>query len=218
MVAQEYSQIEGIDFEETFAPVVRLKAIRLLLALLCLLKFNLYQMDVKSAFLNSIVQEEVYVEQSKGFIDAAYPDNVYRLKNALYALKQVRRAWYERLTIFLLKNGYARGGADNTLFVKKEKNQPMVAQNNVDDILFGGVSNQLMEDMIFISQAKYTKNNVKKLGLETAESKRIPIATHVKVTRDEDEKSVDISVYKNMIGSLLYLTESRPDIAHYVGV
>ncbi|GAA0164082.1 transmembrane signal receptor [Lithospermum erythrorhizon] len=108
LVAHGYTQIEGIDFEETFAPVVRLEAIRLLLALACLLKFKLYHMDVKSAFLNGIVQEEVYVEQPKGFIDGDRPDYMYRLKKALYGLKQAPRSWYDRPTIFLLKNGYTR--------------------------------------------------------------------------------------------------------------
>ncbi|GAA0163417.1 hypothetical protein LIER_19291 [Lithospermum erythrorhizon] len=102
-------------------------------------------MDVKSAFLNGVVQEEVYVEQPKGFIDTTYPEHVYKLKKALYGLKQAPRAWYARLTIFLLKNGYTRGGVDNTFFVKRENNQMMVAQIYVDDIVFGGVSNQLVK-------------------------------------------------------------------------
>ncbi|GAA0174991.1 transmembrane signal receptor [Lithospermum erythrorhizon] len=121
LVAQGYTQIEGVDFEETFAPVARLEAIRLLLSIAYLLKFKLFQMNVKSAFLNRVVQEEVYVKQPKGFIDATYPEHVYKLKKALYGLKQAQRAWYERLTIFLLKNGYTQGGVDNTLFIKREK-------------------------------------------------------------------------------------------------
>ncbi|GAA0144916.1 hypothetical protein LIER_05236 [Lithospermum erythrorhizon] len=163
-------------------------------------------------------------------------------------LKQAPGAWYERLKIIILKNGYAKGSVDNTLFVKKEKDQLIVAQIYVDDIVFGRVSNQLvkqfvqqmeakfemsmvgelkyflefqinqMEDSIFISQAKCVKNIVKKFGLKTAKSKRTPIAKHVKMTKDEDGKSVDISVYRCMIGSLLYLIASRPDISHSVGV
>ncbi|GAA0160085.1 transmembrane signal receptor [Lithospermum erythrorhizon] len=248
LVAQGYTQVEGIDFEETFAPVARMEAIRLLLALACLLKFKLYQMDVKTAFLNDIFPEEVYVEQPKGFEDFTKGDQVYKLKKALYGLKQAPRAWYERLTIYLLKNGYIRGGVDSTLFIKRESKQLMVAQIYVDDIIFGGVSNQLvkqfiqqmeaefemsmvgelkfflgiyisqMKDSIFISQSKYAKNIVQRFGLENAKTKRTSMSTHVKITKDENGKEVDISNYRSMIGSLLYLTASRPDIAHSVGV
>ncbi|KAK1569056.1 hypothetical protein Q3G72_032065 [Acer saccharum] len=106
LVAQGYSQIEGIDFEETFAPVARLESIRLLLSISCVHKFKLHQMDVKSAFLNGFLQEEVFVEQPKGFVDAHHPNHAYRLKKALYRLKQAQRAWYEHLTQFLVDNNY----------------------------------------------------------------------------------------------------------------
>jgi hypothetical protein len=109
LVAQGYTQVEGLDFEETFAPVPRLESIRLLLVVACILKFNLYQMDVKSAFLNGYLHEEVYVEQPKGFVDPDFPNHVYKLKKALYGLKQAPRAWYERLTQFLEDQGYKKG-------------------------------------------------------------------------------------------------------------
>lgn len=101
LVAQEYTQIEGVDFDETFAPVARFESIRLLLGVTCILKFKLFQMDVKSSFLNGYLNEEVYVEQPKGFIDPTFPNHVFKLKKALYGLKQAPRAWYERLTGFL---------------------------------------------------------------------------------------------------------------------
>jgi len=103
LVAQGYTQIEGVDFDETFSPVARLESIRILLSISCHLGFKLYQMDVKSAFLNGILQEKVYVEQPKGFLDPHYPQYVYKLKKALYGLKQSPRAWYERLTTYLLE-------------------------------------------------------------------------------------------------------------------
>ena len=106
LVAQGYTQIEGIDFDETFAPVARLESIQLLLAIACFLHIKLYQMDVKSAFLNGYLNEEVFVEQPKGFQDPHYPDHVFKLKKALYGLKQAPHAWYERLTVFLLDNGF----------------------------------------------------------------------------------------------------------------
>ena len=100
LVAQEYTQVEGIDFDETFAPVARLESIRILLAIASHLNFKLYQMDVKSAFLNGMLQEEVYVEQPKGFVDPHKPNDVYKLKRALYGLKQAPREWYDRINKF----------------------------------------------------------------------------------------------------------------------
>jgi hypothetical protein len=98
-------------------------------------------MDVKSAFLNGYLHEEVYVEQPKGFVDPNFPDHVYKLKKALYRLKQAPRAWYERLTEFLVNQGYKKGGTNKTLFVKEEKGILMIAHIYVDDIMFGGMSN-----------------------------------------------------------------------------
>jgi len=114
LVAQGYTQVEGFDFDETFAPVAKLESIRLLLGVACNLKFKLFQMEVKSAFLNGYLHEEVYVEQPKGFIDPNFPDHMYKLKKALYGLKQAHRAWYERLTKFLINQGYKKGGTDKT--------------------------------------------------------------------------------------------------------
>ncbi|CAJ2654309.1 unnamed protein product [Trifolium pratense] len=248
LVAQGYTQIEGVDFDETFAPVARLESIRLLLAVACILKFKLYQMDVKSAFLNGYLNEEVYVEQPKGFVDPSFPNHVYKLKKALYGLKQAPRAWYERLTEFLVSHGYKKGGNDKTLFVREEKGKLMIAQIYVDDIVFGGMSRQMvehfvhqmqsefemslvgeltyflglqvkqMEDTIFISQEKYARNIVKKFGMEGGSHKRTPAPTHLKLTKDEKGVDVDQSLYRSMIGSLLYLTASRPDIMFAVGV
>lgn len=140
LVAQGYTQIEGIDFEETFVPVARLEPIRLLLGISCEMGFKLYQMDVKSVFLNGYLQKEVYVEQPKWFIDPHHPEHVYRLKKALYGFKQTPRAWSERLTKFLLANGYQRGGVDQTLFLLHSSSELCVVQIYVDDIIFGSTS------------------------------------------------------------------------------
>ena len=138
-MAQGYTQVEGVDFDETFAPVARLESIRLLLGVACILKFKLFQMDVKSEFLNGYLNEEVYVEQPKGLCDPNKPKHVYKLRKALYGLKQAPRAWYERLTEFLTSNGYRKGGIDKTLFVKDEDGKIMISQIYVDDIVFGGM-------------------------------------------------------------------------------
>jgi len=136
LVAKGYNQEEGIDYGETFAPVSRLEAVRLLLAFACMSGFKLFQMDVKSAFLNGIINEEVYIEQPTGFRDHQHPNHVYKLKKALYGLKQAPRQWYERLSNFLLSNGYERGMIDKTLFIKKSNSEIILVQIYVDDIIF----------------------------------------------------------------------------------
>jgi hypothetical protein len=107
LVAQGFSQVEGLDFGETFAPIARLEVIRILLAFVVSKGFKLYQMDVKSVFLNCVIQEEVFVRQPPGFENPKYPNRMYKLSKALYELKQVPRAWYARLKILLLEHGYA---------------------------------------------------------------------------------------------------------------
>ena len=112
LVTQGYLQMEGIDYDETFAPVTCMESIIILLALACQLKFKLYQMYVKTAFLNGLLKEDIYVAQPKGFIDSHFSDHVLYLKKALYGLKQAPRAWYDRLTQYLVSHGFTRGKAD----------------------------------------------------------------------------------------------------------
>jgi hypothetical protein len=116
LVAKGYSQVEGLDFGETYAPVARLESIRILLAYATHHGFKLYQMDMKSAFLNGPIKEEVYV--NPGFEDSEYPNHVYKLSKVLYRLKQSLRAWYECLRDFLITNDFKVGKADPTLFTK----------------------------------------------------------------------------------------------------
>ncbi|CAL2245742.1 unnamed protein product [Prunus armeniaca] len=205
-------------------------------------------MDVKSAFLNGVLQEEVYVEQPVGFKDPYNPDHVYRLRKALYGLKQAPRAWYDRLSSHLPNKGYVRGAVDKTLFVKKTNKDLIVAQVYVDDIVFGSTSEFLVKEFtevmssefemsmcgelsyflglqfkqqdhgIFISQTKYAKDLVKKFGMSSAKPTRNPMATHNKIDADPSGKCVEQTLYRSMIGSLLYLTASRPDISFSVGV
>jgi hypothetical protein len=144
LVAQGYSQVEGLDFGETFAPVARLEAIRILLAFAVSKGFKLYQMDVKSAFQNGVIQEEVYVRQPPCFESRKYPDRVYKLSNVLYGLKQAPRAWYARLKAFLLEHGYVLGSVDKTLFTLNHGTDFFLVQIYVDDIIFGGSSHTLV--------------------------------------------------------------------------
>ncbi|KAJ9544736.1 hypothetical protein OSB04_024443 [Centaurea solstitialis] len=140
LVAQRYCQEEGIDYEETFAPVARLEAIKIFLAYAPHRGFKVYQMDVKSAFLNGNLKEEVYVKQPPGFENEKYPNHVYFLNTALYGLKQAPRAWYERLSSFLTTNGLNKGTTDITLFYKKQNDDVLLVQIYVDDIIFGSTN------------------------------------------------------------------------------
>ncbi|GJY60300.1 retrovirus-related pol polyprotein from transposon TNT 1-94 [Tanacetum coccineum] len=222
--------IEGIDYDETYAPVARLESIRILLAYACALDFKLFQMDVKSAFLNGFINEEVYVAQPPGFIDFEKPDHVYKLKKALYGLKQAPKAWYDRLKAFLIKHEYKMGMVDNTLFTKKKSSNLIIVQIYVDDIIFGstcqdmcdefakimhdefemsmmgelnfflGLQIKQMEDGIFFNQSKYIKEMLKKFGLEESKPMKNPMSSDTKLTKDEECESVDSTKYRGMIG------------------
>jgi len=248
LVAQGYTQVEGVNFDETFALVARLESIRILLAIACYLNFKLYQMDVKSAFLNGMLQEEVYVEQPKGFVHPYRPNDVYKLKRALYGLKQAPRAWYDRLTSYLTENGLKRGNADTTLFIRRDKKDFVVAQVCVDDIVFGSTNDTLAKSFademkyifeismvgeltyflglqvkqtdkgIYINQAKYARNLVKRFGLENTVHARTPMVTNTKSGINPSGQPVDITLYRSIIGCLLYLTASRLDISFSIGV
>jgi hypothetical protein len=138
LVAQGYTQLEVLDFEETFAPVACLEAIRILLAFVASKGFKLYQMDVKSVILNSVIQEVEYVRQPSGFESLKYPDRVYKLSKALYRLKQALWAWYARIKTFLLEHGYVMGSVDKILFTLNHGTDFLLVQIYVDDIIFGG--------------------------------------------------------------------------------
>nr|GEY94653.1 hypothetical protein [Tanacetum cinerariifolium] len=137
LIAQGHRQEEGIDYDEVFASVARIEAIRLFLAFASNMGFLVYQMDVKSAFLYGRIDKEVYVTQPKGFVDPHHPNNVYKVVKALYGLHQAPRAWYATLSTFLLKHGYKRGTIDKTLFLKKNNRDIILVQVYVDDIIFG---------------------------------------------------------------------------------
>ncbi|GKB33893.1 putative ribonuclease H-like domain-containing protein [Tanacetum coccineum] len=242
LVVQGYKQEEGIDYDEVFAPVARIEAIRLFLAYASFMNFLVYQMDVKSAFLYGTIEEEVYVSQPLGFVDPEFPEKVYKVEKALYGLHQAPRAWYETLSTYLLDNGFYRGQIDKTLFIKRVKDDILLVQVYVDDIIFGSTKKSLCtdfeqimhkrfqmssigeltfflglqvkqkEDGIFISQDKYVGEILKKFGFSSIRTASTPIETNKALTIDEDGEDVDVHLYRSMIGSLMYLTSSRPDI------
>ncbi|GJY63605.1 putative ribonuclease H-like domain-containing protein [Tanacetum coccineum] len=242
LVAQGHRQEEGIDYDEVFAPVARIEAIRLFLAFASFMGFIVYQMDVKSAFLYGTIDEEVYVSQPPGFVDPDHPKKVYKVVKALYGLHQALRAWYATLSTFLEKHGYRMGTIDKTLFIKKDKNDIMLVQVYVDDIIFGstrkswcdefealmkgrfqmssmgelifflGLQVKQKTDGIFISQDKYVADMLKKFDLTSVKTTITPMETKMALTKDEEADEVDVHLYRSMIGSLMYLTASRPDI------
>jgi hypothetical protein len=146
LVGKGYTQVEGLDFGEIYAPVARLESIRILLAYATHHDFKLHQMDVKSVFLNGPLQEEVYVEQPLGFEDPNFPDHVYKLHKALYGLKQAPRAWYECLKEFILKNGFEIDKANSTLFIQRNGKDIFVCQIYVDDTIFGSTNDKFCEE------------------------------------------------------------------------
>ncbi|GJX83529.1 putative ribonuclease H-like domain-containing protein [Tanacetum coccineum] len=246
LVAQGHRQEEGIDYDEVFAPVARLEAIRIFLAFASYMGFIVYQMDVKSAFLYGKIDEEVYVSQPPGFLDPKYPEKVYKVVKALYGLHQAPRAWYATLSTFLLKNGYRRGTIDKTLFLKKDKHDIILVQVYVDDIIFGstkkswcdefealmksrfqmssmgeltfflGLQVKQKPDGIFISQDKYVAEILKKFDFASVKTASTPIETQKPLVKDEEASDVDVHLYRSMIGSLMYVTASRPDIMFVV--
>ncbi|GJU56883.1 putative ribonuclease H-like domain-containing protein [Tanacetum coccineum] len=196
LVAQGHRQEEGIDYEEVFAPVARIEAIRLFLAYASFMGFLVYQMDVKSAFLYGTIEEEVYVTQPPGFKDPDHPDKVYKVVKALYGLHQAPRAWYETLANYLLSNGFKRGKIDQTLFIKKQKGDIFLVQVYVDDIIFGSTNKELLqqkEDGIFISQDKYVAEILKKFNYSDVKSASTPVDLEKPLVKDGDADDVDIS-------------------------
>nr|GEW97909.1 retrovirus-related Pol polyprotein from transposon TNT 1-94 [Tanacetum cinerariifolium] len=242
LVARDYYQEEGIDFEESCAPVARLEAIRIFLAYVTQKNMVVYQMDVKTAFLNGNLREEVYVSQSDGFVDQNNPNHVYKLKKALYGLKQAPRAWYDMLLSFLISQDFSKGSVDPTLFIRRNDNDLLLVQIYVDDIIFAASTPELCDLFaklmcskfkmsmigkisfflglqisqsprgIFINQSKYDLESLKKYGFESCDPVDTLMVEKSKLDEDKEGKAVDPSHYRGMIGTLLYLTASRPEL------
>ncbi|GJV08208.1 copia protein [Tanacetum coccineum] len=198
LVAQGYNQQEGIDYDETYAPVARLESIRILLAYACALDFKLYQMDVTSAFFNDFINEEVYVAQPLGFIDFAKPNYVYKLKKALYGLKQAPKAWYDRLKAFLIKHNYSMGMVDNTLFTKKKDSNLIIVQIYVDDIIFGSTCQEMCDDFAKIMHDEFEMINAKKFGLEELYAIKLPFYGN-KLTRERKKKQTALAILTTIV-------------------
>nr|GEW44210.1 retrovirus-related Pol polyprotein from transposon TNT 1-94 [Tanacetum cinerariifolium] len=212
LVARGYRQEKGIDFEESFAPVARLEAIRIFLAYAAHKNMVVYQMDVKTAFLNGNLREEVYVSQPDRFVDPDNPNHVYKLKKALYGLKQAPRAWYDMLSSFLLSKDFSKGSVDPTLFIRRNGNDLILMSMMGKISFFLGLQISQSPKGIFINQSKYALESLKKYGFESCDPVDTPMVKKSKLDEDREGKVVDPSHYSGMICSLLYLTASRPDL------
>nr|GEU74082.1 hypothetical protein [Tanacetum cinerariifolium] len=238
-----FALTEGVDFEESFAHVARLEAVRLFIAYVAHKSFTVYHIDVKTAFLYGPMKEEVYVNQPDGFVDTYHSDKVYRLKKALYGLKQAPKAWYDELSKFLPSKGFFKGSIDPTLFITKHRGDIFLVQIYVDDIIFGSTNPNLSKRFeklmhskfemsmmgelkfflgiqihqspcgIFINQAKYAQEILINHGMTSCDSIVTPMATK-HLDADLSGTLVDQTKYGSKVGALMYLTASRPDIMH----
>ncbi|GJS63824.1 putative ribonuclease H-like domain-containing protein, partial [Tanacetum coccineum] len=223
-------------------PIDHNRSLKNIYAYASFMGFTVYQMDVKSAFLYGQIEEEVYVCQPPGFEDPDHPDRVYKVVKALYGLHQAPRAWYDTLATYLLSNGFQRGKIDQTLFIKSQKGHILLVQIYVDDIIFGSTKKELCDEFeklmkdkfqmssmgeltfflglqvqqkkkgIFISQDKYVHEILKKFNYTDVKSASTPTDLERPLVKDADADDVDEHLYRSMIGSLMYLTASRPDI------
>ncbi|GKB58155.1 retrovirus-related pol polyprotein from transposon TNT 1-94 [Tanacetum coccineum] len=206
----------------------------------------IYQIDVKTAFLNGILREEVYVSQPNGFMDSNNPNHVYILKKALYGLKQAPRAWYDLLSSFLLSKGFSKGKVDPILFIRREGKYIILVQIYVDDIIFASTTTELCDQFseimcskfkmsmmgkisffqglqisqiprgIYLNQSKYALESLKKYGMESCDPMNTPMVEKSKLDEDTLGKAVDPTHYRGMVGTLMYLKSSRPDLVYAV--
>nr|GFA96141.1 retrovirus-related Pol polyprotein from transposon TNT 1-94 [Tanacetum cinerariifolium] len=188
-----------LEIPDANCEVTRLEAFRIFIAFAAHMNMVVYQMDVKTVFLNGILREEVYVSQLDGFVDLGNPNHVYKLKKALYGLKQAPRAWYDLLSSFLLSQKFTKGTVDLTLFIRHKGKDILLSPRG-----------------IFLNQSKYALESIKKYGMETCKPANTPMVEKSKLDEDPQGKVVDPTRYHEMIGTLMYLTASRPDLVFSV--
>ena len=248
LVAKGFKQTQGIDYDEIFSPVAKMGTIRTLIAISASKRWPLYQLDIKNAFLNGELQEEVYMSQPVGFEDKNYPDFVCRLKKALYGLKQAPRAWNQRLVEYLNKCGYNPSTADPSLYMKKKGNKEVYICIYVDDFIITGNDDTWIKDIkgklgkefkisdlgelkyflgievvygksgIYLMQRKYLLDVLFRFGMSECKPLTQPIDTNTKLCSSDGEILEDATTYRSIIGSLIYASITRPDLCYVVGV
>lgn len=248
LVAKGYSQKAGIDYDEVFAHVARLETIRLIISLAAQNKWKIFQMDVKSAFLNGFLEEEVYIEQQLGYVVKGHEEKVLRLKKALYGLKQAPRAWNNRIDKYFQEKGFTKCQYEHALYVKEKDGDILIVCLYVDDIIFTGSNPSLFEEFkrvmikefemtdiglmacylgievkqneegIVISQESYANEILKKFKMNDCKPISTPVECGVKLSKHDEGEDIDPTFFKILVGSLRYLTCTRPDILYVVGL
>ncbi|KOM45165.1 hypothetical protein LR48_Vigan06g047100 [Vigna angularis] len=242
LVAKGYSQQYGVDYTEVFAPVARLDTVQVLLALAAQHRWEVFQLDVKSAFLHGELKEEVYIQQPKGFVKEGKEDKVYRLRKALYGLKQAPRAWYSRIEAYVAKEKFEKCPSEHTLFTKKHGGNILIVSLYVDDLIYTGNNRRMSEqfkgsmmlefDMIdlgrmrhflgievirsetgfFICQRGYAQAILARFNMADCNSVRNLIVPGTNLSKDEEGTRVDVMQYRQAVGCLMYLTVTRLDL------
>lgn len=249
LVAKGYSQQQGVDYTEVFAPVARMDTVRMIVALAAQRSWMIYQLDVKSAFLHGELSEDVYVEQPRGYERQGSEDKVYKLHKALYGLKQAPRAWFSRIETHFFKEGLEKCPNEQTLFTKRSsEGKLLIVSVYVDDLIYTGNDEEMMcefkssmmrvfdmtdlgkmrfflgievlqkADGIFICQRKYAVEVLKRFGMIESNAVSSPIVPGVKICRDDNGITVDETYYKQIVGSLMYLAATRPDMMFSVSL
>ena len=248
LVAKGYAQQYGINYTEVFAPVARLDTVRVLLAVTAQYSWEVFQLDVKSAFLHGELQEEVYVQQPAGFITKGKENHVYKLRKALYGLRQAPRTWYSKIEAYFAREKFVRCSSEHTLFTKRVYGKFLIVSLYVDDLIFAGnckdiceefkSSMQLEFDMtdlgkmrhflgieviqnevgIFICQKQYAREILLRFNMLESNSVRNPMVPGTILSKDDVGAPVDVTKFKQAVGSLMYLTATRPDLMYGVSL
>jgi hypothetical protein len=247
-VARGFTQVEGIDYAETFAPVSRYTSIRTIISLTAFMRWRLHQMDVKTTFLNGEIEEEVYIEQPDGFVIHEKESHVCTLKKALCGLKQAPRAWYEKIDEYLMSLGFSKSVVDPNIYYNIVGDECLILVLYVDDLFLTDSEILIVEckralasefemkdlgmmhylglevwqstDKIFLSQGKYTVEILKKFRMTYCRSMPTPTVMNLKKMNEasSDSGEIDPHLYRQLIGSLVYLVNTRPDICYAVSV
>ena len=249
LVAKGYAQQHGIDYTKVFAPVARWDTIRMIIALVARNSCSVYRFDVKSDFLHGDLNEAVFVEQPQDYGKKGEEYKVYKLKKALYGIKQAPRAWYNRIEAYFVKEGFERCNCERTLFIKRgDGGKILIVSLYIDDLIFTGNDESMfvkfknsmklefdMTDLgkmkyflgvevlqnlegIYISQRKYAKDVLERFRMEKSNSVKNPIVSGVRLMKDEEGSKVNATMYKQLVGSLMYLTATRPDLMYMVSL